>query len=158
MIHLLQKALRDLMKFMRKNAMYIIPSLLVIGVVLYLLSMRMEQFRFKMPMLDLEKDCSDYGYVCRRSSYMKEPVLIQKCYGGSIEGTHFYYKYMVGDKIITSGLYNDYLIHTPGSIMRFSDDKLYRLVSLDPTMKPPNCRIDNESTYDYTQSNIGGSY
>lgn len=142
MLKVIQKTLKDLMNFMKKNSIYIYCILFVIAI-LYILRTRNEDFRFKKPILELEKDCQEYGYVCCRSSYRKEPILIKKCRGGSMEGNHIYYKCMSkdGDKIITSGLYNDYLIHAPGTIMRFSDNELYKLVSLDPTMKPVSCEI-----------------
>ena len=157
MLKLIQKSLKNLISYMKKNAKAILILSLIIGVILYFYRFR-ENFRFKMPDLELEKDCRDYGYVCCRSSYIKEPMLIQKCRGGSMESGYMFYKCMRGDKIITSGLYDDYLIHPAGSLLRFSDNELYKLVSLDPTVKPPNCRIDNTSPYEETQSNIPVNY
>ena len=54
-----------------------------------------------------------------------------------------YYKYKVKDSNahITSGLHNDYIVHSPGSYIRFSDNKLYKLISLDPSQVPDDCRI-----------------
>ena len=79
---------------------------------------------------------------------------MKKCSGGSM-GETMYYKIVRDNEIITSGLFNDYLVHAPGSLIRFSDGKLYKIVNLDPLNKPQGCSIEDiESTYEYTQSNL----
>ena len=159
MLKKIQKMLNDLIKYMQKNMLVVISVLIVIAAMCYLCKMRMESFTFKMPILELEQDSRDYGWLCCRSSYRKEPMKMKKCRGGSIEGRTMYYKFMKEEKIITSGLYHDYIVHEPGLLIKFSDGELYKIMNLDPSTKPVSCSIEDISrTYEVAQSDMPVQY
>ena len=76
-----------------------------------------------------------------------------------MEGKTMYYKFMKEEKIITSGLYHDYIVHEPGLLIRFSDGELYKIMNLDPTVKPESCSIEDiERTYEVAQSDMPVQY
>lgn len=160
-IDMVQKQIVKGMKYIQKNPLMTTAIIIIIVALLMSMQQMREGFRFKLPNLELERDCMDFGYVCCADSYAREPKLIQKCRGGDMIGDKMYYKYITPEgEIITSGLYNDYIIHAPGSYIRFSDEKLYKLINMDPTSKPANCKIVDlvGGEYEEAQSNIPVQY
>jgi len=158
MLKAIRKGLKSIQDLIMKNPALALLLLIIIAILIYM--SRREDFRFIMPDLKKELSSKDFGYVCCADSYSKGPILIKQCVGGS-DGRTMYYKYKSekADAHITSGLYNDYIVHAPGSYIRFSDNKLYKLISRDASKKPEDCRIVKmNDLYEDAQSNIPVQY
>ena len=151
--------IKDIVKRNRKTIIVVIVLFIICCCVLP----RREGFRFQQPDLSLEISSKDCGWMCCASSYEKQPLLFQKAEGGCSKGDKMFYKILKptedGDELITSGMFNNYIVHSPGSYIEFNDGNLYKIISLNPKEKPENCRIVNLSeTYDEADSNIPVQY
>ena len=131
---------------------------LLIGAIVYYVYKReqsSETFRYTLPNVENEVSCKDFGYVCSASSYKKAPELIQLC-ESNVMGPTSYYKLtkdtQSGIEVITSGLFHKYVMHHPGSLIRFSDGNYYKLLSRDPAMVPADCSIVNLKNEEYDKS------
>ena len=158
MLKSIQKGARSIQDFIMRYPALGLLLLLIIAFIIFM--RRREDFRFIMPDLKKETSCKDFGYVCCADSYAKGPILIQQCEGGS-DGRTMFYKYRVkgSEAYITSGLFNDYIVHAPGAYIRFSDNKLYKLITQDPSSEPADCRIVKiNDKYEDAQSYIPVSY
>lgn len=138
--------------------------LLVLLVIYYFLFMRnKEDFVFKYPDLELELTSKDYCYMCCYSSEKKQPILVKKCYGGDKDGKMIYYKFEKKieeeeeDKVITSGMFNNYIYHSMGSLIKFNDGNIYKIISFDLEKQPKDCSIvevnknNEKQEYDYPE-------
>lgn len=142
----LKKGLKYSYDYAMKHKLIVLLALLILFIII--MSMRRsEGFRFPMPDLALELECKPFGYFCCSSSYTTNPFLVYRCSYG--DGMKMFYKWTneLGE-VITSGLYDYYVQHYPGSYIRFSDNKLYKLLSTNPDMKPANCKIVNEKGHE----------
>ena len=154
----LKKSLKYSYKYAKDHPLILLLALLLLILIIWSMRRR-EGFRFPQPDLELEIECKDFGWMCCSSSYTTNPFLIQKCLGGDAMGMKMFYKFTneLGD-VITSGLYDNYVQHYPGSYIRFSDNKLYKLLSTNPQLQPSNCKIVNEQGHSQDQSIPGTLY
>ena len=157
-----EQGLYKVRDMLMKNKML---AALVVGAVVLFVYMRRRRESFKYVLPDLKKELSakDFGYVCSASSYSKKPELIQICIS-DVMGPSCYYKLSreteTGMEVITSGLFHKYVMHHPGSLLRFSDGELYKLLSRDPLVEPKDCSIVSigSGEYDEADSNIPVTY
>jgi hypothetical protein len=157
-----EKALYKVKDMLIKNKLLAI--LIISGIVLYFYKQKKrESFKYVLPDLKKELNAKDFGYVCCSSSYSKKPEKIQICMS-DVMGPSCYYKLSreteKGMEVITSGLFHKYIMHQPGSLIRFSDGELYKLLSRDPLIEPKDCKIVNlgSEEYDEADSSIPVTY
>lgn len=154
----LKKGLKYSYNYAMKHKLLVLLALLILIIVILAFGRR-EGFRFPQPNLSLELECKDFGWMCCSSSYTTNPFMIQKCMGGDAMGLKMFYKWEneLGE-VITSGLYDNYVQHFPGAYIRFSDNKLYKLLSTNPQLQPSNCKIVNATGKESDESIPGTLY